>query len=434
MESAPFFLKNMRNNLSKEKNNQDDSCDGDDDHSTLDEGGAEGTALSVYRLAGRECTPMNAIWNPQSAMHLRKFYGLTGDLSGTMPKHPSQNQHLTMPLLLTEEEVTYGVSHGSMSVISEGPSSYAPVSDASVRAFYSAREAHIDSHVETVVQHHEVERAKRKKDVNSIPRKRKLSEIDPSQNGAQKLSLEHSSLSTPSPGVGDGNISPLPKRQRTGIMNAVAGSLRHLLYTLTGTCYFAPSDPQVAPAEGNPDNESDHLVVVENGATPIDTSPTTETDDITEVESARQEVLETKIRKQAATTVLLEAGTEAREDEEGERVELNSEFARRLPPRSHARQVVFNDLRKRGFSLTCGAKFGADFLAYATDPLLVHASLAVVVIDGDEDISTYDVVALGRLGDATRKRTVLAWVDDSSEGLVDNHVNYIGIQWEETLP
>lgn len=421
--------------LSEKGDSLNNSDEDSDFVATLDANGAEDGPLPVYRLERGASKPMNAMWDPETAMRLRQNHGLTGDLSGTMPKHPSQNQHLTMPLLLTEEEVAYGVSHGALSIFSEGPSCYASVTDASVRDFCSMREARIKSHVESAVQHQREERAKRSKDLNPISRKRKLQEVDSSQKHAQELDSRPNSQSMPSPSPDNGGTSPALKRRRSGIVDTFTSSLRHILYTLTGTYYFAPPDAHVAPS-GNPaDKQDGHLLTPKNSATPTTiASPTTEVDEVSEVESARQEVLETKMRKQAATTVIIEAETAAREDETGERNDLNVDIGGALSPRAHSRQLVFNDLRKRGYSLTCGAKFGADFLAYATDPLLVHASLAVVVIDGDEDISTYDVVALGRLGDATRKRTVLAWTDDSPACSDADRVNYVGIQWEETLP
>lgn len=425
----------MANMFSENGDSQDNSDNDSDFVAAMDANGAEDGPLPVYRLERGASMPMNAMWDPETAIRLRQNHGLTGDLSGTMPKHPSQNQHLTMPLLLTEEEVAYGVSHGALSIFSEGPSCYASVTDASIRDFFSVREARIKSHVESAVRHQREERAKRSKDPNTILRKRKLQEVDSSQKHAQELDLCSNPQSAPSSGPNDEGIFPALKRRRPGILNTVTSSLRHILYTLTGTYYFAPPDARIAPSGDPTDKQDGHSLTPKNSATPTTiASPSTEIDEVSEAESARQEVLETKVRKQAATTVIIEAETATREDEMGERNELDVEIGTALSPRARSRQLVFDDLRKRGYSLTCGAKFGADFLAYATDPLLVHASLAVVVIDGDEDISTYDVVALGRLGDATRKRTVLAWTDVSPECSDANRVNYVGIQWEETLP
>lgn len=421
----------------KNESDHDNSGDGGDVATALNAEGSHSTPIPVYRLVQGSGIPVNAIWDPESAMQLRRLHALTGDLSGTMPKHPSQNQHLTIPLLLSEEEITYGVSNGTVSVFAETPSSYAPPDETAVQAFYEERDAYVESHVEESVQHQRDERAKRREDTLPISRKRTLREMEAGQKHDQNPFLNTSSESAACPKHGDENRSPPVKKQRAGFLNAFTSSLRHLLYTLTGTLCFPPPNPEVPPrvGEGLVDRTDCDLVLAEKNTTPTTNSnPSTEVEDPLLVENARREVLETKMRKQASTTVLIEAATAARDDENAKYLEVNPAPAGMLSPRARARQAVFNDLRKRGYSMTCGAKFGADFLAYATDPLLVHASLAVVVIDGDEDISTHDVIALGRLGDATRKRTVLAWSDDPSEGLDVSHVNYVGIQWEETLP
>ena len=46
-------------------------------------------------------------------------------------------------------------------------------------------------------------------------------------------------------------------------------------------------------------------------------------------------------------------------------------------PAEELRLLTFRELRKRGFYVTSGDKFGADFLAYPGDPLLFHAKFVV---------------------------------------------------------
>ena len=43
-------------------------------------------------------------------------------------------------------------------------------------------------------------------------------------------------------------------------------------------------------------------------------------------------------------------------------------------------QAVFDDLTSKGFWVTQGIKFGADFLAYEGDPLTCHARFLVIVL------------------------------------------------------
>lgn len=149
-------------------------------------------------------------------------------------------------------------------------------------------------------------------------------------------------------------------------------------------------------------------------------------------EATREAALRVRLRHQAGAVALIVTETEARTDERDLTV-LNRRLGVLPPPkgvspeRVHSRCAVFADLHDKGYYLSCGAKFGADFLAYAGDPQLFHAALAVVVVEANELISPLDVIALGRLGDSTKKRTILSFLDGAN-------VKYVGVQWEETLP
>lgn len=94
------------------------------------------------------------------------------------------------------------------------------------------------------------------------------------------------------------------------------------------------------------------------------------------------------------------------------------------------RFLVFRDLWRRGFYLTSGHKFGADFLAYAHDPCLFHAGLCVIVLNKNDILRPRDIISAGRLGVATKKRATLACVEDIEQGIV----SYRGIAWCEALP
>lgn len=50
------------------------------------------------------------------------------------------------------------------------------------------------------------------------------------------------------------------------------------------------------------------------------------------------------------------------------------------------RCAVFAHMHARGVTLTSGAKFGAEYLAYPGDPAAYHAAFTVRVMDGDDDL------------------------------------------------
>ena len=63
------------------------------------------------------------------------------------------------------------------------------------------------------------------------------------------------------------------------------------------------------------------------------------------------------------------------------------------------RCAVFAHMHARGVTLTSGAKFGAEYLAYPGDPAAYHASFTVRVMDGDGDAETRETKATDDEGD-----------------------------------
>lgn len=80
--------------------------------------------------------------------------------------------------------------------------------------------------------------------------------------------------------------------------------------------------------------------------------------------------------------------------------------------------AVFRDLRARGYHLTPGANFGADWLAYPADPLLYHAQLCVRVCAAGGAARECGVLlaAATRGAHAARKHLLLAWPAAGGEG------------------
>lgn len=73
---------------------------------------------------------------------------------------------------------------------------------------------------------------------------------------------------------------------------------------------------------------------------------------------------------------------------------------------AHAR--VFRDLWTRGWFVTLGTKFGADYLAYPGDPRHHHAAHTVHVVRPEQPLRPLELVAATRLANDARKSAVLA--------------------------
>lgn len=84
---------------------------------------------------------------------------------------------------------------------------------------------------------------------------------------------------------------------------------------------------------------------------------------------------------------------------------------------------VYEDLRKRGFVVRPGLKFGADFAVYRKGPGIDHSLFIVEVIAKSDEVSAIEVVRAGRLATSVRKRFVLATATERGK------VRYFVFSW-----
>jgi tRNA-splicing endonuclease subunit Sen34 len=91
---------------------------------------------------------------------------------------------------------------------------------------------------------------------------------------------------------------------------------------------------------------------------------------------------------------------------------------------SDLKYSIYRDLWEKGYYITTGHKFGADFLVYLGDPIAYHAIFVVhCVHDPNKAIHSTEIVAFGRLATAVKKRAVLASLNSEKQ------VSYITINW-----
>uniref|UniRef100_A0AAV1TNW8 tRNA-intron lyase n=1 Tax=Peronospora matthiolae TaxID=2874970 RepID=A0AAV1TNW8_9STRA len=87
----------------------------------------------------------------------------------------------------------------------------------------------------------------------------------------------------------------------------------------------------------------------------------------------------------------------------------------RLAPRRRDRVRVFRDLWERGYVVTAGSKFGADFLIYKDDPKRAHAEALIVVKAYEEEFARVDVVSFCRVAKMVRKQFLFASVRSNGD-------------------
>ncbi|MCX6711858.1 MAG: tRNA-intron lyase [Candidatus Woesearchaeota archaeon] len=99
--------------------------------------------------------------------------------------------------------------------------------------------------------------------------------------------------------------------------------------------------------------------------------------------------------------------------------------AKKVEPNFWVRYHVYRDIRNRGYIIKTALKFGADFRVYdrGIKPGEDHAKWIVFPVNEGETLTWYDFSAKNRVAHSTRKRLLLAIVDDEGD------VTYYEVRW-----
>lgn len=86
--------------------------------------------------------------------------------------------------------------------------------------------------------------------------------------------------------------------------------------------------------------------------------------------------------------------------------------------------MVYWELRKAGFVVSPGVKFGCDFAVYERGPGIDHAPFLVEVMKPQDLISATSVVLSGRLATTVRKQFIIGVADREKDS-----VNFVSFDW-----
>lgn len=108
---------------------------------------------------------------------------------------------------------------------------------------------------------------------------------------------------------------------------------------------------------------------------------------------------------------------EIREDKKKFNPENFIKTAREFEPKFWIRYCVFRDLRQRGYIVKTALKFGADFRVYdrGIKPGEDHAKWIVYPVHETESMTMHEFAAKNRVAHSTKKRLLLAIVDEENE-------------------
>jgi len=114
-------------------------------------------------------------------------------------------------------------------------------------------------------------------------------------------------------------------------------------------------------------------------------------------------------------------------DKKSKDIEFDSliKKAKKLQPNFWTRYCVFKDMRDRGYIIKTALKFGADFRVYdrGVKPGEDHARWVVYPVNEAEAQTWYEFAAKNRVAHSTKKRLMIAVVDDESD------VSYWEVRW-----
>jgi tRNA-intron endonuclease len=124
---------------------------------------------------------------------------------------------------------------------------------------------------------------------------------------------------------------------------------------------------------------------------------------------------------------LLEKGRMDIKSESGKKI-LFEDFvkkSRKVEPNFWMRYCVFKDMRNRGYIIKTALKFGADFRVYerGVKPGDDHAKWIVFPVHEASVFTWHEFSAKNRVAHSTKKRLLLAVVDD------ENDVTYYEVRW-----
>lgn len=86
--------------------------------------------------------------------------------------------------------------------------------------------------------------------------------------------------------------------------------------------------------------------------------------------------------------------------------------------------LVFTELRRNGYVVTPGIKFGCDFAVYEHGPGIDHAPYLVQVVKSDDMLTATAIILAGRLATTVRKQFILA-----VPRLREKKVEFVSFDW-----
>lgn len=309
------------------------------------------------------------VWSASDVLHLRSHHRIIGILTGSLPLLPQQNAYLGLPLELMPEEVGLLLQRG-VAVLVDDAKAHRNPTKAQWEEWESARQD-------------DIRRQRQRAHTTSAEQKKRFEEALKSSSAALKSRGKDKKATS-------AQANELEDEKAKGVREKREARQREKL--------------RLQQLEAGEDGEAEAADAVVKSAPPPLSSSLAKAKPAAEEEEA----VDLSTYNYAHTTYDASTGlpwytapNTATSTSSGCTFPLDL---------TTTRQAIFTHLNTaRSFYLSCGLRFGGDFVAYPGDPFRYHSHYTLTVPqDEEEGFEVGRMIAQGRLGTAVKKVHLIA--------------------------
>ncbi|PWN22266.1 hypothetical protein BCV69DRAFT_281272 [Microstroma glucosiphilum] len=320
------------------------------------------------------------VWSASDVLHLRSHHRIIGILTGSLPLLPQQNAYLGLPLELMPEEVGLLLQRGVAVLVDDAKAHVSPT-----KAQWEEWEA---------AKQEDIRRQRQRAHTTSVEQKRRFEEALKSSSAARKNKDKKMTTTA--------EAMELEDEKAKGVQQKREARQREKLRL-----------QQLEAGEGGGEEETEPKDTAE--AEPLAASSSSARPDAAEP-AAEEPAVDLSSYNYAHTTHDASTGlpwytapSDATSMSPGSTSKLDL---------TTTKQAIFTHLNtSRSFYLSCGLRFGGDFVAYPGDPFRYHSHYTLTVPqDEEEGFEVGRMIAQGRLGTAVKKVHLIATRRKGAEG------------------
>ena len=365
------------------------------------------------------------IWDKDDVLKLKKELRIPGVLIGSLTRKPWQNQVMSLPLILTPDEVTLLIEKGYAVLIDRRQYSSIPTTNEVVEYFVKLRQ---QSHLEQIKIF-----VKDREEKKQIYCKRDKQCFEAGKNSTDKKNgspqsdiliktFEDDAVMLSKDIQNDTRIKQETNETKQDVNQVTVGALE--FPATLGNSYLQAD--RILDKQVKEQAECVHSKTNIPGV--ILSEKTTKTDHGNETtERAIIEITETDMQYYSKSTwihIPTSCPGLARNNLDFHyKTSVTWQYPRTLTEKRN--YAVYKDLWEKGYFITTGEKFGCDFLVYPGDPSRYHSHFIVIVIPSSRKMTSMELLAYGRLGSGVKKSVLLATVNETT----NQSVEYQSISW-----